>query len=127
MQSGPPSSQSVLNSSSPSPSTSRPTLSWQPFLQVILFVIGLAFSYCDLMAELEMAETTNGIPQSAETLVGEADDAVAWFPLDRRLRDYRQWVHAEVAWRLASDAVDPGTVRKETQQEAEGRRGGEGR
>lgn len=100
-----PLSSCASSSYSHSRSTFRPALSWQLCLRAFLFVIALAFASFDLIAEVKMASTTNGIPQSGETLIREANAAVSYFPFDIRLREYRGWVRSEVARREAEDAA----------------------
>jgi hypothetical protein len=65
-------------------------------LRATWLAAGLLYLWADLTAEIEMHKTINGVAQSAEQLLAEADGAVRRFPFDPHLRHMRRWVALEI-------------------------------
>ena len=96
MPSEPSLSLSVSRFSFHSPSTFRAALSWRLLLRATWLVAGLLYLWADLTAEIEMHKTINGVAQSPEQLMAEANWAIRRFPFDPHLRHLRRWVALEI-------------------------------
>ena len=99
MPNAPLSSSSALNWLSLSRSAFPARRFWQPFLRVIWFVIALLFAGFNLTAEFKLMKAVDGSPKYGEQILAEADEAIRYFPFDTRLRQYRNWIRREVAFR----------------------------